>query len=274
MKWNIDTEFEVNEYTFMDERIRRDVTFAVIADLHNCVYGSDNSRLMKAIEAMKPDFVIIAGDLIESAPNADGSSSMRLLKKLSERWRVFYGVGNHERKLFIRPDLRKQRDELVRGLQKAGVKLMHNSSYAFEDSGVMVTGLDIPHDYYRRVVHRNINALGLEKLLGKRQGTYYNVLIAHDPSHYGAYVGYGSDLVLSGHVHGGIIRIPGIGGLLSPAYTFFPKYDAGVYRTAATSMLVSRGIGSHTVNIRINNRPELLKVNLKQKKSGGTDGND
>lgn len=269
MRWNINTEFEVNEYTFCDRRISRDLTFAVIADLHNCEYGPGSCRLLAALEQMQPDFIIIAGDLIEAAPNADSGSAMRLLKKISERWKVYYGVGNHERKLFIRSDLKKQRDVLVRGLQNAGVKLIHNNSYEVPGSNVLITGLDIPHGYYRRIIHKSINARGLEGLLGKKQASCYNVLIAHDPSHFGAYVGYGADLVLAGHVHGGIIRLPGIGGLLSPSYTLLPKYDAGVYRSGATSMLVSRGIGSHTINIRINNRPELLKVNLRASGAGG-----
>ena len=269
MRWNLNSEFEINEYSFSDRRIRRDLTAAFIADLHNCEYGRDNCRLFNAVRAMHPDMVIIGGDFIEAAPNADAAPSLKLLKRLSSEWPVFYGVGNHERKLFIRKGLRKQRDQLVRGLQAAGVKLIGNKSYDFQDSGVRITGLDLPHEYYRRVIHRNINALGIENLTGKKDPDFYNILIAHDPSHFGAYVGYGSDLVLSGHVHGGIIRIPGAGGLLSPEYRFFPEYDAGVYRTGACSMLVSRGLGSHTVNIRINNIPELIKLTLK---AGGTDG--
>ena len=262
MRWDKDAQFVVTEYSFSSPKIKKDTTIAVIADLHNCFYGDGNCRLLKSLKCMEPDMVVIAGDLIESAPGADSSASMNFLSELSELWPVYYGVGNHERKLFIKKNLRRQRDVFVRGLQRCGVKMMHNSVRDFEDTGIRIIGLDIPHEYYRRFIPKYISTYDLEKLTGPLNSSYYNVMIAHDPDQFGAYAGYGVDLVLSGHIHGGIIRIPGVGGLLSPKYTLLPAFDSGIYRSGATSMAVSRGLGSHTFNIRINNVPELLKISL------------
>jgi len=262
MKWNPDTEFEINRYVFASKKILKPVTLSVIADLHNCFYGRNNDRLYEAVLNERPDAVIIAGDLIEAGIRAEETEGLKLLYRLSKKLPVYYGVGNHEKKLFLTDKYLRQRDELTAGLKKCGVKLISNKSYSFKDTGVVITGLDIPHEYYRRIVHKKITAGQLYALMGRPDRAYYNVLIAHDPSHFDAYAAYGPDLVLSGHVHGGIIRLPLLGGVLSPEYKLFPKYDAGIYEKKKTKMLLSRGLGSHTVNLRINNKPELITVRL------------
>ena len=91
--------------------------------------------------------------------------------------------------------------------------------------------------------------------------TGYSILLAHNPLYYPAYRDWGADLTLSGHVHGGIIRIPGKGGLLSPDVTFFPKYDGGHFRENGKDLIVSRGLGNHFL-VRVMNPPELLVVTL------------
>ncbi len=262
MYWNPQTVFEINHYEFKSRKIKKELNIALIADLHNCVYGHNNKRLYDAIVNEKPDLIAIAGDLIEAGVNADELQGMRLLYMLSGRFDVYYGVGNHESKMFFMDKYKRQRDQLVYGLQRSGVHLIHNKSYEIADSNVVITGLDIPHEYYSRIIHRYTNGNELEGWLKKKDDEKYNVLLAHDPSHFEAYCEYGSDLVFSGHVHGGLIRLPYLGGLISPEYKLFPKYDAGVYEKGGTKMLVSRGLGSHTINIRINNRPELIMVRL------------
>ena len=262
MRWNPNSRFEINRYDLRSPKIRRTLTFAVIADLHNCFYGKNNLRLYDAIVTENPDAIVIAGDLIATGGSGDGKEGLKLLYRLSKRFPIYYGVGNHEKKLYLRDRYSRQRDELTFALKRSGVFLMHNSSREIEETGVVVTGLDIPHEYYRRIIHRKIDKTRLTGLLGKPDREKYNILIAHDPSHFKAYSDYGPDLVLSGHVHGGIIRLPGPGGLLSPEYKLFPKYDAGIYEKGRTKMLVSRGLGSHTINIRINNTPELIILRL------------
>ena len=264
MRWDKDSRFEINRVVIKNRKIKKPVTFAVIADLHNCCYGRDNRRLFDTLVKEEPDAVLIAGDLIEAGINASEEEGLKLLYMLSGRFPVYYGVGNHEKKLFIRSMYQRQRDELVFGLKRSGVRLMHNTSYELPDSNVCIKGLDIPHEYYRRVIHKKTSGRKLEGLLGRPDRKSFNILLAHDPSHFKAYAEYGADLVLSGHVHGGMVRLPYVGGLFSPEYRLFPKYDAGIYRLEHTRMLVSRGLGSHTINIRINNTPELIMLRLER----------
>ncbi len=262
MRWDPDTVFEINRYEFKSPRIHKPLKIALIADLHNCVYGNDNDVLLDAIINESPDLITIAGDYIEAGKNASETDGMVLLYRLKKRFPVYYGVGNHEKRLFLFDCYKKPRNELVYGLLKSRVKLIHNKSYEIPGTNVVITGLDIPHEYYRRIFHRYTNGNELEGWLGKPDPEKYNILLAHDPSHFDAYCEYGSDLVFSGHVHGGLVRVPKLGGLVSPEYKLFPKYDSGVYEKNKTKMLVSRGLGSHTINVRINNAPELIMVTL------------
>ncbi len=261
-KWDPETVFEISRYELKSPKIKKRLKIALLADLHNCVYGQDNDVLFNAICDESPDVIVIAGDLIEAGTKASETAGMALLYRLSKRFPVYYGVGNHEKRIFLYSRYRRQRNELVYGLLKCGVKLIGNKSYELSDHNIVIKGLDIPHEYYRRVFHRYTDADELEGWLGKIDREKYNLLLAHDPSHFEAYCEYGPDLVFSGHVHGGIVRLPKIGGLVSPEYRLFPKYDAGIYEKDFTKMLVSRGLGSHTIYLRINNRPELIMVTL------------
>lgn len=269
MRWDPDTVFEINRYEFKSPKIHDTLKIALIADLHNCVYGKENDVLLDAIIREDPDAIAIAGDFIEAGTRACEIPGMVLLYRLCKRYPVYYGVGNHEKRLFLFDEYLKQRNELVYGLKKCGVRLIHNKSYAIGGSNVVITGLDIPHEYYRRIIHRNTNGKELEGWIGKLKKDSFNILLAHDPSHFDAYCEYGPDLVFSGHVHGGLIRLPKLGGLVSPEYKLFPKYDCGVYEKNDTKMLVSRGLGSHTINIRINNKPELIMVTLLSEEQNG-----
>ena len=93
-------------------------------------------------------------------------------------------------------------------------------------------------------------------------GSGYNIVIAHNPDYFDDYVEYNADLVLSGHIHGGIIAIPGIGGVISPQLRLFPKYDSGMFTRGNTTMIVSRGIGWHSIPIRIFNKAEIVSVTI------------
>ena len=90
----------------------------------------------------------------------------------------------------------------------------------------------------------------------------YHILLAHNPVYFKQYAAWGADLTLSGHLHGGIIRLPLIGGVITPQAKLFPRYSAGKYEIGEKWMIVSRGLGTHTIPIRFNNKPELSVIHL------------
>ena len=255
----------ITEYVIESEKLKKDVkkVFAVISDLHECSFGADNRLLFETFKDIRPDAVIIAGDLINSYSNGDPYSTMKTLDMLHKLYPlIFFAPGNHEKKIIERPAFKRQKACLKEGMEKTGLSLMRNEHRdVFND--IRVYGLDLDHRFYRRFITRRVPEHMLERLLGKTDTDKFNILIAHDPAHFPDYIKWKPDMILSGHVHGGLIRIPGIGGLISPAYTLFPKYDAGLYEKDGVKMIVSRGAGSHTINLRINNPPEILKLVIK-----------
>ena len=106
---------------------------------------------------------------------------------------------------------------------------------------------------------------GLIRYLGMPKEGAYNILVAHNPDYFGAYEKWGANLVLSGHNHGGLVRIPFIGGVISPRLHIFPKYTYGLYESSGTKMLLSNGLGSHSLKIRVNNIPEIVFIQIKGK---------
>ena len=102
----------------------------------------------------------------------------------------------------------------------------------------------------------------MKETLGEPAENAYRILLAHHPAYFETYAAWGADLTLAGHLHGGMVRIPGMGGVISPGWTLFPKYDHGIYHIEEKRMIVSAGLASHTIKLRINNPPELVVIDF------------
>ena len=107
-----------------------------------------------------------------------------------------------------------------------------------------------------------MRAEDLTAVLGEPNKNTFNILLAHHPDYFQAYADWGADLVLSGHLHGGMIRLPGVGGVISPGWRLFPRYDHGLYMMRDKKMIVSAGLASHTIKLRVNNPPELAVIDI------------
>jgi len=267
------THFEVTQFEVFDERIQKDVKAVVLADLHNHQYGRKNQILIEAIDALKPDVVLVAGDMITAKPGNSIDIGMSLLRELSATYPVLYGNGNHELRLKLYPKYYGERaKELAKACTEAGIMVLDNKSLELSDTGICVYGLDAIRDFYVRRNAPKMETSYLEQELGQCNPQNYNVLLAHNPDYFESYASWGADLSLSGHVHGGLVRIPiWKRGVLSPRVRFFPKYSGGLYTTNQNSkeatMIVSRGLGCHTLPIRLFNQGELVEVQFHPKKN-------
>lgn len=241
--------------------------FCMAADLHNQSYGPDNARLAEAILALEPDAVLAAGDLLIGRPGETFLPALSLLRRLRRaQIPVYYGNGNHEYRMRLHPEIYgKVYAEYAEALRDCGVILLENEKASFEAEGLgaEIYGFELPESYYRKFAREELKEEELELVLGKPDEEKYNILIAHNPVYFPVYARWGADLTVSGHLHGGIIRIPGIGGIITPQARLFPKYDAGHFRREGKDLVVSRGLGTHTVNLRIFNPPELSVIRLK-----------
>ncbi|MDE6892596.1 MAG: hypothetical protein K2P50_12455, partial [Lachnospiraceae bacterium] len=100
----------------------------------------------------------------------------------------------------------------------------------------------------------------LDRLIGRPDKSRATVLIAHNPRYFEVYAGWGADFVVSGHVHGGLMRLPFLGGVISPALKLFPKYDGGEFHEGKSTLILGRGLGTHTLPIRIFNPGEVVVI--------------
>lgn len=256
--------FVVTEYTLTSPKIRKPYTFVLLSDLHNKSYGRNNGRLVEAIEKIAPDGILVAGDMYTAEKGADTGIALDLMKTLAARYPVYYANGNHEHKTGIYKEIYGSLyEDYAAQLEKAGVHHLVNGRIQLPGHNIDICGSMIGKEFFRRFTNYPMHESYLDNLLGKAGKEQFQILIAHNPDYFPDYAAWGADLVLSGHIHGGIIRVPFLGGAVSPAVRLFPKYDGGLFREGNSTMLLSRGLGTHTIPVRMFNPGELLAVHLK-----------
>ncbi|MCR5775053.1 MAG: metallophosphoesterase [Lachnospiraceae bacterium] len=265
MKLYINSELEISRYSFADSRVRKDIRLAVLADLHNCMCEDGGRKLFSIIDGEKPDAVLFAGDMIDALEDADPFPAFEFFRLLHSHYPVIYGMGNHERKILEGYRMERERRIVKTGLKSSGLKILSNSYKYLGDTGIKVSCLDLPLSYFSRFEHPELKEKQIIESLGEIDRSVYNIMIAHDPQFFETYSDYGPDLVLSGHMHGGVIRLPYLGGLVSPKLKLFPKYDAGLFKRKGSTMIVSRGLGMHSILVRVNNPTELVILDIKKK---------
>ena len=250
-----------SSYRIKDKRLKKNAKIVMISDLHNACYGETNSELLHAVETISPDLILVAGDVIVGKTGLSVDTGVDFLNSLGESFPVFVGKGNHEMRTSI---YEKYGDmwETLYERTKDKVHWLINDSIYLADYNMTIYGLDMKPEYYRRFKKLYMDSAYLEEELRKPDKRSYNILIGHDPDYFEEYAAWGADLCVSGHVHGGLIIIPHLGGLISPMIKFFPKYYKGVYNIGDSHMIVSAGMGLHTLKIRVNNEPDLVTINL------------
>lgn len=231
-----------------------------LSDLHSVSFGKGNTRLLRAIRAEEPDIIVMTGDMV-SRYDESFDVTLALCRTLAAEYPVYYIRGNHEQGL--EPDQwEAYRAELI----DCGVQILDNETTrltAENGDSISLTGLWYRLDYYHQYAgyYRPLTEETVRVILGEAlQG--YNILLAHNPNYFPVYASWGANLTFCGHIHGGMIRLPVLGGILSPETILFPKYDGGSYQIDDKTMVLSRGLGRGRMGIRLFNPPELVTVTL------------
>ena len=264
--------FVVRKYQFQNEKITDTFRFVLVSDLHNKSYGKKNEKLLKAIEKLNPDAVLCAGDMLTAKPERDFHTAVEFMSALAKKYPIYYGNGNHEYRLKLYPEVYgNMAERYEQELKKADIEPLVNQKKVVSDKNIVIYGLEIGREYYKRFQKRNMETEYIPSLLGQVDNQACNILLAHNPEYFQQYADYGADFVLSGHVHGGVARIPILGGVISPSLRIFPKYDGGVFRKrrsdgASTIMILSRGLGTHTIPVRFCNPGELIEITISPKR--------
>ena len=192
-------------------------------------------------------------------------AAMSLMDELTKKYPVYCVNGNHEQRLKEFPDrYGEQYQKYSDAIKSFGVHLLENSCERLEINRMPITvwGYELPIEYYRRGRKAELLEMQITEVLGAPDENSFNILLAHNPVYFPTYAAWGADLTLAGHLHGGIIRIPGIGGVITPQVKLFPEYDRGFFERNGKYMAVSAGLGEHTVPIRIFNPPQLILLTI------------
>lgn len=251
---------KVYEISIPEAQFEEPHNLVFISDLHNHMYGSKNQELLAAIRKQKPDFVLVGGDIPIAREDASLEPAIDFIQRLSKEYQVYYASGNHEQRMGLYPEKYKSMyQQYMQGIQDGKLVYLVNKSVSIllENFPIEIVGVEIPREFYKRFFHKMLKKEDMMQLLGKKKSVY-TILMAHNPEYFKAYAEWGADITLSGHVHGGVMRLPFLGGVISPSFRLFPKYDGGRKQEFGKEMIISRGLGVHTIPIRLFNPAELV----------------
>lgn len=226
---------------------------AVLGDLHSTHFGEDNQRLLEAVQKADPDYIFLVGDLLDATREVPADYAARTADSLTAIAPTYYVTGNHEWGIGDVPELKET-------LNAHGVTVLSNQFVPLERNGdaIVLAGVDDPNGYADQKTPEEVAAEVYAAC-----GDPFWVLLAHRNDLFAPqYSLLGADLVISGHGHGGIIRLPFTDGLLSTDRTFFPSYTAGLYEENGSCLFVTRGLGNSGPTFRLFNRPEVAVLTL------------
>ncbi|MBR7100435.1 MAG: metallophosphoesterase [Clostridia bacterium] len=259
--WWGNTVLEVNRYTVASQKIPTEFDgfrIAQVSDLHSAEMGENNEKLLGALREAQPDVIALTGDLI-TYYNPKQQIALEFIKNAVQIAPCYYVTGNHEARMSDYAAFEER-------LTALGVVALDNQRVEIEANGAVISllGLKDPKFYDNETAFTEEEIVNeqLSTLVENSTENQYTILLSHRPEMFEIYAENKMDLVLSGHVHGGQLRLPFFGGVYAPNQGVFPKYDAGLYSEGNTAMIVSRGIGQSIFPFRINNPPELVLIEL------------
>lgn len=252
----LDQRLIVRHYEIDAEEITAPVRLAVVTDLHECDYSEGGVELLAAVREQMPDAVLCVGDMF-----ADGGSyayGLAVMEALAENWPTYYVTGNHE---YWTDEI----DRILGLVAEASVTVLDQECTLLEANGQRISLCGVPDPYAMVYSGAPDTEVQLAQTIAQAEPGTFTLLMAHRPELIDRYAAAGFDLVVSGHAHGGQVRIPGLlNGLCAPNQGWFPKYAGGEYRAGETTLIVSRGLSTQAQLYvpRIFNRPELVIVTL------------
>lgn len=254
-------------YQFKNNKISKVLDgkkWILLSDLHGKNFGKHNKILIQSIAQQKPEGILIAGDLVLKGKPDSCKEALIFLKALVKICPVYYAPGNHETRIAYQYAGIFQ--EYLKQVEALGVVYLSNKSVYLEADGeqVRISGLDLEQKYYGKfyentTLYKDV----IDDCVGPVE-TDFEILLAHNPTHFPVYAEWGADLVCAGHVHGGIVILPFIGGLISTTYELFPTYDFGMFQEKNATMILSRGLGVHSIPLRLFNKPEISVIHFQQ----------
>lgn len=255
------TRVDTVTYT-LETDLTRPIRIVHLTDLHGWFFGEDNARLAELVKQQEPDLILMTGDMLDST-DPDASAVLALIAALRETAPIYFCYGNHEKQWE-----KTHGASLAPALTEAGAVVLD-----IQYLDVTVRGQQVRiggyHGYWRQGHMLTSDPEQIRKELDFARDfedtDRYKILLCHIPT---AWLDWGYihrfpvDLVLSGHYHGGLVRLPGIGGLVAPYVGLFPPYTQGLYTGRRANCVLSAGLGSNPGLPRLLNPPQMVVVEL------------
>ena len=263
--------FKVTHYRITSDKLydlQRERKVVFLSDLHNNRYGNNNERLLDEVKKQNPDLIVIGGDMLVGMANLSSRVAEDFVSRLTHICQVYYANGNHEQRMKAYPETYGTAfEKYKRSLVDKGVQFIENEyeTLTFDGCHVCIYGLEIPVKYYKKFRKQTLPVDVVREQIGELDSNCYNILLAHNPTYVSTYLDWGADLILSGHFHGGVVRIPKLGGLITPQCHMFPKYSGELTEKNGKYVVVSKGLGAHTLKIRFLNPAEVIVLHLSGK---------
>lgn len=244
---------QVTDYTVASEKLPAEFDgFKIVqlSDLHGAQFGEDNDELIAAVAELEPDIIALTGDFVTS--DADLPVLRALIPRLTALCSVYFVSGNHEFGSGLASEVRNI-------MTDGGVKYLSNEFLAISRDGasILLGGVEDPLAYADM-----LSPGELAREMNDTDPAAFKILLGHRNYWMTEYPELPVDLIFSGHAHGGIIRIPGVGGLVGTDRRLFPDFEAGQFDNGRYSLIVSRGLGNSVPIPRLLNRPEIVCVTL------------
>lgn len=251
--YDSNTRIAVTEHILVSERIPdsfEGFTLVQLSDIHGCELGEGNSGILEKTAAAKPDIIAITGDMVDE--DTDMAVIDSLLEKLAAIAPVYYVSGNHEWGA-------GRMAELEAVLEKQGGCYLQNEYVLLSrgEESIALAGVEDPNAWADMPSPEDVMAQ-----VRAEQGETYTILLGHRNYWAEKYPELDADLILCGHAHGGIVRLPLLGGVLGAGFELFPEYVDGAVDCGSYTMIVSRGLGNSAGIPRFLNNPEIVVVRL------------
>ncbi len=245
----------------------RSFTLAFFTDLHNCCRPDERMEIISRIVALNPDLVLCGGDSIVAVPGTSTESAVKFLQHIAAQFPLVIGTGNHEYRTRLYPETYGSMYSAYREPLSCtdNVFLLENEQRLFRpaDIPVRIYGFELPREYYRRFgKRRTVPVSELSRVFGSCDRDCVTVLLSHNPAALPACLEWGADLTLSGHYHGGIMRLGEHRGLISPEFRLFPNDVFGRFETGGKHAIISSGCGEHTLPVRLCNPREIVGIRI------------
>ena len=241
------SKFYVNKPVLYSSKLSKELRITQISDYH-ANYRINKDKLLRDIREFDPHIIVLTGDLIDSRTK-DIEPTLELIKDVfSINNNVFYVNGNHELGCILG-------DEFMSSLKAMGVNLLENTGEIINIDGERINICGVGF-YISQKDYKN----SLEGIDDKN----FTILLSHSPNRPLYYMTGREDLIISGHTHGGQVRLPFLGAIIAPGQGYFPKYDKGVFKIGDTLLYIDSGLGNSVFPIRFFNRVQISNITIKR----------